>query len=85
MSFVVEPNPLPRVPGLTWLSAGQLDGMNDEVRSPLKVDETIVSKMTLTDEVKSLLNFFKNNRFQNDIKGDGGVDGQWKECQHSVP
>ena len=56
MSFVVEPNPLPRVPGLTWLSAGQLDGMNDEVRSPLKVDETIVSKMTLTDEVKSLLN-----------------------------
>ena len=24
-----------RVPGLTWLSAGQLDGMNDEVRRQL--------------------------------------------------
>ena len=47
---------MPRVPGLTWLSAGQLDGMNDEVRSLLNVDQTIVYKMTLTDEVKSLLN-----------------------------
>ena len=27
----------------------------------------------------------KSNRFQNDIKGDGGVDGQRKECQHTVP
>ena len=34
----LEPNPLPRVPGLTWLSAGQLDGMNDEVRSHLNVN-----------------------------------------------
>ena len=47
---------MPRVPGLTWLSAGQLDAMNDEVRSLLNVDQTIVYKMTLTDEVKSLLN-----------------------------
>ena len=51
-----ESNPMPRVPGLTWLSAGQLDGMNDEVRSLLNVDQTIVYKMTLTDEAKSLLN-----------------------------
>ena len=26
-----------------------------------------------------------NNWLQNDIKGDGGVDGQRKECQHPVP
>ena len=26
-----------------------------------------------------------NNWLQNDIKGDGGVDGQWKECQYTVP
>ena len=43
---------MPRVPGLTWLSAGQLDGMNDEVRSLLNLEQTIVFKMALNDEVK---------------------------------
>ena len=45
---------MPRVPGLTWLSAGQLDGMNDEVRPLPNIDQTIVSKPDLIIELMKI-------------------------------